>query len=224
MSRSTHCASKVAALTASREEIQAHVAPAVSPRTTGNSLFAAELNHVCLWIGYQLLYDAVRHGYFGVVKESTGEWKGALFSSVMRVGSVCVRRIDVHLYGVDLVSVIFRSAFAHDRQAPSQASWCGDHQLQLAVTFGIPANSTRMGHDEAWTYSFSRAATTILSNCLHAPRVIMQLNNPWHTRFTNTNFICYQSNTLLRLSLKATIFVLLRGVRSMANKCNKNPF
>ena len=29
------------------------------------------------------------------------------------------------LYVVDMVSVIFRSAFAHDTLAPPQASWCG---------------------------------------------------------------------------------------------------
>ena len=42
------------------------------------------------------------------------EW--ALFSSVLRVCSVCMRVMDIHLYSVDLVIVIFRSAFAHDTQ------------------------------------------------------------------------------------------------------------
>ena len=41
------------------------------------------------------------------MKESTGEWNGALLSSVMRIGSVCMRVIDVHVIGVDQVSVIF---------------------------------------------------------------------------------------------------------------------
>ena len=58
------------------------------------------------------------------MKKSTGEWNGALLSSVMRVGSVCMRAMDVHMYGIDLVSVIFRSASAHDIQAPAHASWC----------------------------------------------------------------------------------------------------
>ena len=31
--------------------------------------------------------------------------------------------IDVHVYGVDLVIVIFRSAFAHNTQTLPQASW-----------------------------------------------------------------------------------------------------
>ena len=30
-----------------------------------------------------------------IVKESTGEWDGALLSSVMRVGSVCMRVMDI---------------------------------------------------------------------------------------------------------------------------------
>ena len=46
-----------------------------------------------------------------------------------------MRVMDVQMYGVDLVSVIFRSAFAHDTQAPPHASWCRGHQLQVAVTF-----------------------------------------------------------------------------------------
>ena len=55
----------------------------------------------------------------------------------MRVGSVYMRVMDVHVYSVHLVSVIFRNAFAHDTQAAPQASWCGGHQLQVAVTFSV---------------------------------------------------------------------------------------
>ena len=43
--------------------------------------------------------------------------------------------MDVHVYSIDLVSIIFWSAFAHDTQVQPQASWCGGHQLQLLVTF-----------------------------------------------------------------------------------------
>ena len=32
---------------------------------------------------------------------------------------------DLHVCGVDLVIVIFWSAFAHDTQVPPQPSWCG---------------------------------------------------------------------------------------------------
>ena len=78
--------------------------------------------------------------YSSVVKVSTGEWNGALLSSVMRVGSVCKRVMDEHVYGIDLVSVIFQSAFAHETQAAPQASWYGGaHQLQLVVTFVVSA-------------------------------------------------------------------------------------
>ena len=61
-----------------------------------------------------LHHDTAKHGYSGVAKESTGHCNGALLSSVMSVGSVCMRVMDVHVYDIDLVSVIFRSAFVHD--------------------------------------------------------------------------------------------------------------
>ena len=86
----------------------------MSPRSFGNSLLAAGSDHVCLWPGYHLHQDYAKHGYSGVVKESTGAWNSALLSSVMRVGSACMRVMDVHVYGVDLVNIIFGSAFAHD--------------------------------------------------------------------------------------------------------------
>ena len=65
------------------------------------------------------------------------EWQSVVFSGENRF---CHMRVmDVHVYDVDLVSVIFRSEFAHDTQAPPQASWCGSYQLQFAVTFGVSA-------------------------------------------------------------------------------------
>ena len=85
-------------------------------------------DHVCLWPSYHLHHDTAKHGYSGVMEESTGELDGALLSSVMTVGSIqfylgiCMRVIDVCVYGVDLVSVIFRSAFTHDLQGPLQMS------------------------------------------------------------------------------------------------------
>ena len=55
----------VAARTASREEMRTHVVPAVSPRTIGNHLPAAGLDHVCLWPGYrgdiQLFFKRYQH-------------------------------------------------------------------------------------------------------------------------------------------------------------------
>ena len=69
----------MAARTSSREEIWIHDAPAVSPRTIGNSLLAAGL----------------RSRVPVVVQQLTGEYNGALLSSVMRV-------MDIHMYSVDL--------------------------------------------------------------------------------------------------------------------------
>ena len=105
----------------------------------GTICFHQGSDHVCLWPRYHLHHDIVKHDYRGVVKETTGEWNGALLSSVMIVGSICMGMMDVHVYGVDLVSVIFRSAFSEDTQVPPQASWYEGHQLQLAVTFGVSA-------------------------------------------------------------------------------------
>ena len=105
----------------------------------GTDYLQQDSDHVCLWSGYHLHHDTAKHGYSGIVKVSTGEWNGSLLSSVMSVASVFMRVTDVHVYGVDLVSVILRSAFAHDTQAPLQASWCGGHQLQLTITSGVSA-------------------------------------------------------------------------------------
>ena len=91
----------------------------------GTVCLQQDSDHMYLWPGYHLHHHSAKHGYFCVVKESTREQNGTLLSSVMRVGSVCVRVMDGHVYGVDLVRIIFRNAFAHDTQAPSQASWCG---------------------------------------------------------------------------------------------------
>ena len=64
------------------------------------------------------------------------EWRSVVFSG--RVGSICMRVIDVHVYGRDQVSVIFRSAFAHDTPH-LMLHGMGSHQLYLAVTFSVSA-------------------------------------------------------------------------------------
>ena len=46
---------------------------------------------------YHLHHDTAKHGYSGVVKESTGEWNDLLLSSLMRVSSVCMRVVDVRI-------------------------------------------------------------------------------------------------------------------------------
>ena len=118
----------VTSRTASREEIRAHVAPVVSPTTIGTRLFATGLRSVVPMARLPLrpTHDTAKQGYSCVVKETTREWNVALLSLVMRVGSACMRLMDVLLYGVDMVSIIFWSAFAHVTQTPPQASWCGE--------------------------------------------------------------------------------------------------
>ena len=85
----------------------------------GTICLQQDSDHVCLWPGYHLHHDPAKHGYSSVLKESTGEWNGTLLFSLMRVGSVSMRVMNVHMYGVDLVSIIFWSAFANDTQAQS---------------------------------------------------------------------------------------------------------
>ena len=68
----------VAAWTASREEIQAHVAPVVSPGTIGNCLLAAGLRSCVPLAGYHLHHNTAKRSYSGVIKEPTGEWNDTL--------------------------------------------------------------------------------------------------------------------------------------------------
>ena len=67
-----------------------HMLHLLSSRIIGNRLLAAELDHVCLWPGFHLHHDTVKHGYSGILEKSTGEWNGALLSSVTRVGCLPV--------------------------------------------------------------------------------------------------------------------------------------
>ena len=90
----------------------------------GTVCLKQDSDHVCLWPDYHLDHDIAKHS---VIKESTGEWKGALLSSVMRIGSICEQVMHVHVYGVDQVSNLFWSAFAYVTQALLQASWYGSH-------------------------------------------------------------------------------------------------
>ena len=81
-------------MAASREEMWAHVAPAVSPLTIGNHLFAAGLRSSEPL--YHLHHDTAKQGYSGVMKESTGERNGTLLSSVMRIDSVYMLVTNIH--------------------------------------------------------------------------------------------------------------------------------
>ena len=121
----------MAARTASREEIRAHVASAVSPRIVGNHLLAAGLR---LRVPLTRLPLTPRHRQARLLwyRERVDwrvQWRSAVSSYF-----VCMRVMDVHVYGVDLMSVIFRSSFAHDR-----LHGVGGHPLQLAVTFNVSA-------------------------------------------------------------------------------------
>ena len=85
--------------------------------------------------GYYLHHNTAKHGYSGFVK-STGEWNGTLvFSDESRF---CLFLSDGRMrVCIDQVNVIFWSAFTHGTWAPPRASWCGGHQLQLVVRFGV---------------------------------------------------------------------------------------
>ena len=81
---------------ASREDILAHVAPAVSPRTIENRLLATGLRSRVL---LTRLPFTSRLRYSGVVKQSTGEWNGSVvfsddsnFCLYASVGRTHVRR------------------------------------------------------------------------------------------------------------------------------------
>ena len=40
----------------------------------GSVCLQLDSDHMCLWPGYHLHHDTTKHGYSGVVTESTGEW------------------------------------------------------------------------------------------------------------------------------------------------------
>ena len=97
----------------------------------GTVCLQQDSDHVCVLPGYHLHHDTAKHGYSGVVKESTGKWNGALLSSLMRVGSVS------SLYASDgRTHVRRRPGESHLPECiglrhigPTQTSWCGGHQL-----------------------------------------------------------------------------------------------
>ena len=112
----------VVARTPSRNEIRVHITPAMSPRTTGNRLLAAGLRLRVLVARLRL---TPRHGQAWLLwcRESVDwrvEWRSVVFSDDNRFclyasdGRTRVRRRSGERHP--------RSAFAHDTQAPSQAS------------------------------------------------------------------------------------------------------
>ena len=112
----------VAAWTASREEIWAHVAFAVSTRTIGNHLLAAGLRS-CVPLTRLPLTPLHHQAWLLWCCERVDwrvEWQSVVFSDESRF---CLHLSDrcTHV-DIDLVSVIFWRAFAHDTQVPPQAS------------------------------------------------------------------------------------------------------
>ena len=77
-----------------------------------------------------------------------------------------MRVIDVHVYGVDQGSVILRSVFIHDTQAPPQASWCG------AICYN------------------SRSHLVFLQGKVNSARYIVQVVNPELLPFLRQKVMC----------------------------------
>ena len=96
-------------------------------------------NHMCLWSGFHLYQDTTKHGYSDVMKESTGKWNDTLLSSVMRVGSVCMQEMDIHVYCIDLVASSSRVHSPMTYRPQPRLRDVGGHQLQLVVIFGVSA-------------------------------------------------------------------------------------
>ena len=148
---------------------------------------------MCIWRGFHLHDNTAKHGYSGVVKESTGEWNGALLSSVMRVGSVCMRVMHVHVYGVDLVIVIFQGIFAHDTQA----------HLRLHGVGAIHYNS--------------RSHLVFLQGKVNSARYIAQVVNPVPLSFLRLedNVIFSRTTHIHILLLRRYVLFALRDVQQL---------
>ena len=96
--------------------------------------------------------------------------------------------MDVLVYGVHLVSVFFRSAFAHYTQATPQASWCGG-----AISY------------------YSRSHLVFLQGKVNSARYIAQLVTPRYCHFFDREMLCTFSRTMLiqiRLLRRNVLFVL----------------
>ena len=89
-----------AAVAASREEIRHMLHLLCHQGSSGTVCLQQNSDHVSLCPGYHLHHDTDKHGYYGVVKESTGEWSGALLSLVLRVVNVCMRVMYVQVYSL----------------------------------------------------------------------------------------------------------------------------
>ena len=112
----------VAARKTSREEFRVYVAPAVSPRTIRNRRLTAELGS-CVPLARLPLTPRHCKAWLLWCRERVDRRVERLFVVFrMRIGSVCMRVMDVHVYGVDLMRVILE---------------CIRPQHTFAVTFGV---------------------------------------------------------------------------------------
>ena len=113
-------------------------------------------------------HDAAKHGYSGVVKESTREWNDALLSSV--IDFVCMRVIDIYVYGVDLVSFIFRV----------HSSTTQRHHLRVhgMVKFGISAVPTTLHRllTPCYCHFFDQKVMCFLSRTTHVHTWLLRRN------------------------------------------------
>ena len=115
----------MAARTVCREETRKHVEPAVSPRTIGYRLFAAGLRSRVLLARLPPIprHRQARQHWCRKSVDWREEWRSVVFSDE---STICLYASDGRTrVRLDLVSVIIRSAFSHDTQAPPKFSWCG---------------------------------------------------------------------------------------------------
>ena len=127
MSRSTHCASSGGRPNSIQGRNPGTCYTCCVTRTIRNRLLTAGLRSR-VPLARLPLTPRHRQALWSRERVNWRLWNDALWFLVMRVDSVFMRVIDVYVYGVDLVSVIFRSVFTHDTQAPPQASWYESHQ------------------------------------------------------------------------------------------------
>ena len=142
----------------------------MSPRIIRNRLLAAGLRS-CLPLPRLPLTPRHREERLLWCRERVNwrvEWRSVVFSDESRV--VCMRVMDVYMYGLDLVSVIFRSEFVHDSRAAPQASWYGGAWV------------TTRGH----IWCFPRVKKTV-------PATLYRFLTPCFCQFFDREVICFFS-------------------------------
>ena len=145
---------------------------------------------MCLWAGYHLHHDTAKHGCSGVVKESTGEWNGALLSSLVRVGSVCMRVMaDGH------TRVWRRSGERHLRECirPRHTGPTSDFMVWGAISYN------------------SRSHFMLMHGKVNSAHFIAQVSTPCYCHFFDRKVMCFFSRTThvhIRLLRRNVLFVM----------------